>query len=302
MPLSLSGTGNLQSMSKIVVTNAIDNVEPVAVMKELVTTYDIPAGHYQVSVPIWDRMSAAALTEGVDLFSPTVVAATVRNVPASEHGILTFVSDRLQHQNNEDVLAQIGVQHGNALGRLMDDDLLVLVDGFSLSAPGAGLAATFLHITGAISQLNSEQSTTFGPVPSQPNCVLNPEQIRRMVQEVAGMQGGTTTGMSANPIPSGISEDVIKRYWRGNDALFGVPIFMMAILLLMETATPREASSLKKLLLLQWSRKSELAMNQISPYVGLRLSRSAYGANLKSLTSGASKSIRLLTTSTYKHG
>jgi len=226
MPLSLSGTGNLQSMSKIVVTNAIDNVEPVAVMKELVTTYDIPAGHYQVSVPIWDRMSAAALTEGVDLFSPTVVAATVRNVPASEHGILTFVSDRLQHQNNEDVLAQIGVQHGNALGRLMDDDLLVLVDGFSLSAPGAGLAATFLHITGAISQLNSEQSTTFGPVPSQPNCVLNPEQIRRMVQEVAGMQGGTTTGMSANPIPSGISEDVIKRYWRGNDALFGVPIFM----------------------------------------------------------------------------
>ena len=226
MPLSLSGTGNLQSMSKIVVTNAIDNVEPVAVMKELVTTYDIPAGHYQVSVPIWDRMSAAALTEGVDLFSPTVVAATVRNVPASEHGILTFVSDRLQHQNNEDVLAQIGVQHGNALGRLMDDDLLVLVDGFSLSAPGAGLAATFLHITGAISQLNSEQSTTFGPVPSQPNCVLNPEQIRRMVQEVAGMQAGTTTGMSANPIPSGISEDVIKRYWRGNDALFGVPIFM----------------------------------------------------------------------------
>ena len=226
MPLSLSGTGNLQSMSKIVVTNAIDNVEPVAVMKELVATYDIPAGHYQVSVPIWDRMSAAALTEGVDLFSPTVVAATVRNVPASEHGILTFVSDRLQHQNNEDVLAQIGVQHGNALGRLMDDDLLVLVDGFSLSAPGAGLAATFLHITGAISQLNSEQSTTFGPVPSQPNCVLNPEQIRRMVQEVAGMQAGTTTGMSANPIPSGISEDVIKRYWRGNDALFGVPIFM----------------------------------------------------------------------------
>ena len=226
MPLSLSGTGNLQSMSKIVVTNAIDNVEPVAVMKELVTTYDIPAGHYQVSVPIWDRMSAAALTEGVDLFSPTVVAATVRNVPASEHGILTFVSDRLQHQNNEDVLAQIGVQHGNALGRLMDDDLLVLVDGFSLSAPGAGLAATFLHITGAISQLNSEQSTTFGPVPSQPNCVLNPEQIRRMVQEVAGMQAGTTTGMSANPIPTGISEDVIKRYWRGNDALFGVPIFM----------------------------------------------------------------------------
>jgi len=226
MTLSLSGTGNLQSMSKIVVTNAIDNVEPVAVMKELVTTYDIPAGHYQVSVPIWDRMSAAALTEGVDLFSPTVVAATVRNVPASEHGILTFVSDRLQHQNNEDVLAQIGVQHGNALGRLMDDDLLVLVDGFSLSAPGAGLAATFLHITGAISQLNSEQSTSFGPVPSQPNCVLNPEQIRRMVQEVVGMQAGTTTGMSANPIPSGISEDVIKRYWRGNDALFGVPIFM----------------------------------------------------------------------------
>jgi hypothetical protein len=211
-------------MSKIVVTEAIQNVEPAAPMRQLVDVYDIPPGHFQANIPLWNRMSAAATTEGVDLASPTTVQATVRTVTASRHGVLSFISDRLQHQNNENVLSQVGVMHGRAVGRLLDSDLLTLLDGFSNTAPGAGSDATFLHIAGAVSFVRSDNNTAFGPAPSRPNAVLSPEQIRLLVQEAAGMQAAGTT-MSAQPIPTGLSEEVIKAYWRGNDPLFGVPIY-----------------------------------------------------------------------------
>ena len=223
MTLSLSTTGNLQSMSRIVIAKAVANVEPAAPMMDLVARYDIEKGSFQVSVPLWNRMTALSLTEGIDLASPQVIAATIRTLTGTRHGLMTFVSDRLKDQNNENVISEVGVQHGNAVGRLLDGDLLTLIDGFGLTAPGAGNAATFLHITGAIAGVRTNTDTTFGPAPSKPVAVLHPEQIRLMVQEATGMQAGGTT-MSAQPIPVGLSEDVIKAYWRGNDPLFGVPI------------------------------------------------------------------------------
>ncbi len=82
-------------MSKIIVAEAIDNVEPSAPMADLVSRYPIESGAKQVNVPIWGRQSAVALTEGVDISAPQQVTATVVNLTASEHGILSFVSDRL---------------------------------------------------------------------------------------------------------------------------------------------------------------------------------------------------------------
>ena len=141
--LSLSSSSSLSDMSKIIVAESNDNVEPSAPMMDLVMRYDIEAGSKQINVPIWGRQSAVALTEGVDLSVPQQVTATVVSLPASEHGILSFVSDRLRHENNENVLSAVGTMHGRAVGRLLDSDLLTLLDGFSKSVPGAGSNATF---------------------------------------------------------------------------------------------------------------------------------------------------------------
>ena len=216
--LSLSDSSSLEDMSKIIVAEAIANVEPSAPMADLVSRYDIESGSKQVNVPIWGRQSAVALTEGVDISVPQQVTATVVNLTAGEHGILSFVSDRLRHENNEDVLSAVGTMHGRAVGRLLDSDLITLLDGFSTSKPGAGSNATF------VTYLRTDNSSTYGPAPSKPNAVLHPEQIRRLTQEVAGAQAGGS-GMPAQTIPEGPSADIIKSYWRGNDPVFGVPIY-----------------------------------------------------------------------------
>jgi len=223
--LTLSSSSSLSDMSKIIVAESIDNVEPSAPMMDLVMRYDIEAGSKQINVPIWGRQSAVALTEGVDLSVPQQVTATVVSLTASEHGILSFVSDRLRHENNENVLSAVGTMHGRAVGRLLDSDLVTLLDGFSKSVPGAGNNATFTTIAGAVSYLRTDNNSTFGPAPSKPNAVLHPEQIRRLTQELAGISAGGTGVTAGATLPEGPSAEVISSYWRGNDPVFGVPIY-----------------------------------------------------------------------------
>ena len=223
--LTLSDSSSLNSMSKIIVAEAIDNVEPSAPMADLVSRYPIEAGAKQVNVPIWGRQSAVALTEGIDIGVPQQVTATVVTLTASEHGILSFVSDRLKHENNENVLSAVGTMHGRAVGRLLDSDLLTLLDGFSTSKPGSGSQATLVTIAGAVSYLRTNNSDTYGPAPSKPNAVLHPEQIRRLAQEVGGITAAGTGITAGAVIPEGPSAEVIQSYWRGNDPIFGVPIY-----------------------------------------------------------------------------
>ena len=113
--LSLRDTGSLENMSKTIITNAISAVEPAGPTNQLVSRYEIPAGSKQVNVPVWTRNDAAAVTEGVDISVPQQVGSSVKTMTGDEHGILIFVSDRLQKQNNEDVLAHVGEVQGNAL-------------------------------------------------------------------------------------------------------------------------------------------------------------------------------------------
>lgn len=233
MPLSLStntltkdgsaGSGTFQDISNILLAEAIDNIEPAAPNKELVTNITIPSGHYQVTVPIYGRTTAAALTEGVDI-SP-VQGPEVANVvtqTASEHGVMTFVSDRLAYQGNDDAIAVVGEQHGRAVGRLLDQDIIGLFDGFSNSIGSAGADLNLSSVAVAVGYLRSDDST-YGPAPNPINASLHPEQIRRLLTDVAGQAASITT-FGGNPIPTGLSEDIVKNYMRGRDPLFGVPI------------------------------------------------------------------------------
>ena len=228
--LTLSSSSSLSDMSKIIIASAIANIEPAGPTNQLVSRYDIPKGAKQVNVPVWGRNDAAALTEGVDISTPQQLSVSVTSITASEHGIMTFVSDRLTRQNNEDILSHVGEVQGGALGRLLEDDLIVLFDGFSNSIGAAGSLLTFYHVAGAVSYLKTDNDSSYGMAPGTPNGVFHPEQIRRFVQEMTGIQCGGTTGMAAQPIPEGITAEVVKNYFRGNEKAFGVPIFQSGVL------------------------------------------------------------------------
>ena len=228
--LTLSSSSSLSDMSKIIIASAIANIEPAGPTNQLVSRYDIPKGAKQVNVPIWGRNDAAALTEGVDISTPKQLSVSVTSITASEHGIMTFVSDRLTRQNNEDILSHVGEVQGGALGRLLEDDLIVLFDGFSNSIGSAGSLLTFYHVAGAVSYLKTDNDSSYGMAPGTPNGVFHPEQIRGFVQEMTGIQAGGTTGMAAQPIPEGVTAEVVKNYFRGNEKAFGVPIFQSGVL------------------------------------------------------------------------
>jgi len=230
--LTLSGSSSLSNMSLTVVTDAIANVEPAGPTAGLVTRYDLAQGQKQKNIPLWGRLTAAALTEGVEINAAQQVSVTVRNVTASEHGILTFVSKVLQRENSEDVLSEIGMMQGLALGRLRESDLVTLFDDVSgLSIPGAGSNLGFIHLAGAVAYMQTDSNdTAFGAAPGgQVNAVLHPEQIRRLVEDDAGIQAGGST-MAAGARPSGPSEEVIKNYWRGQEQRFGVQIWSSGVI------------------------------------------------------------------------
>ena len=230
--LTLSSSSNLSSMAATVIADAIANVEPAGPTASLVSRYDLAKGEKQKNIPLWGRLTAAALTEGVTIQNAQQVSVTVRNVTASEHGVLTFVSDVLQRENSEDVLAEVGMMQGLALGRLRESDLVTLFDSVTgLSMPGAGSNFGFRQLAGAVSYMQTDNNASFGPSPGgRVNAVLHPEQIRRLVEDDSGLQAGGSTTMAAGARPSGPSDEVINNYWRGQETRFGVQIYSSGVI------------------------------------------------------------------------
>ena len=230
--LTLSSSSSLSSMAATVIADAIANVEPAGPTASLVSRYDLAKGEKQKNIPLWGRLTAAALTEGVTIQNAQQVSVTVRNVTASEHGVLTFVSDVLQRENSEDVLAEVGMMQGLALGRLRESDLVTLFDSVTgLSIPGAGSNLGFRQLAGAVAYLQTDNNSSFGPSPGgRVNAVLHPEQIRRLVEDDSGLQAGGSTTMAAGARPSGPSDDVINNYWRGQETRFGVQIYSSGVI------------------------------------------------------------------------
>lgn len=209
-------------MSAIVIAPAIANVEPAGPVSSLVHRVEIAQGEKQVNLPFWGRMTAKALSEGVDLNTPSQMSVTVRNLTATEHGLLSFVSNRLKRQNNENILATVGKMQGNAIGRLLDSDLITLFASVSNSIGAAGADNDLSDITGAVSYLATDNNTAFGPAIGKANIVLHSEQLRRLLEAVVPL----SSGVVGSTVPAGLSEDLIRNYWRGNDPLFGSPIYM----------------------------------------------------------------------------
>jgi len=225
--LTISSSSSLSDMSAIAIASAIANIEPAGPSAQLVTRYDLEKGQKSVNIPLWSRLTAAALTEGVMINAPQQVAVTVKNLTASEHGLLTFLSDRLTRQNNENIVSEVGQFQGLGVGRLREQDIISLYDNVvGLSIPGAGVAGNFRHVAGAHAYLKTDNTTaTQGPAPGAVSGIFHPEQIRRFVEEATGMQAGGSTGMSAQPIPTGMTEGIVESYFRGNEQLFNTRIW-----------------------------------------------------------------------------
>jgi len=228
--LNLSDTSSLEDMSAIVIASAVANVEPAGPVAALVHQVPIGQGEKQVNLPFFGRQDAVALSEGVAIPEPQQAGVAVRSLTATEHGILSFVSKKLERQNNESILSTVGMMQGNAVGRLRDTDVIALFSSVSKDIGASGAANDLDDISGAISYLltdndavNGGDVTKFGPAPGTINVAIHPEQLRRLATASIPLSQGAVGSTLA---PSGLSEQIIKQYWRGNDPLFGSPIWV----------------------------------------------------------------------------
>jgi len=217
--LSVSNTSNLTSGQKILIAAAKLAYEPAAPDPDLIASTRIPTGTKQWDLLTYARLAdAAALTEGIDLTQTQQLVAASVTITPDEHGILATLSKRLmRRQGDTPVVSTTGAMISNSLRRRHAKDVIALYDGFSKSAPGAGSALDVTHFRGANAYLMTDNDSAYGPGQPPFHAALHIEQISDIIVDITDTAPrGTTTGLSG---------DMLQRWWRTRDRLYGVEVF-----------------------------------------------------------------------------
>jgi hypothetical protein len=217
--LSISSTSNLSSGQKTFIASAREAFEPAAPDPDLVESQRIAAGFKQWDVLTMARLtSASALTEGVDLTSAQQLVANSLSITPSEHGIIATLSKRLiRRQGDQNVVSTAGRLCANSLRRRQALDVIALYDGFSKSVVGAGNALDITTFRGAVAYLLTDNSSSYGPAPVPLHAALHIEQISDIILDITDTAPRGTT--------SGCTDDMLQRWWKGSDRLYGVQVF-----------------------------------------------------------------------------
>lgn len=223
--LSVSTTSNMTTGQKIVVNTAILAFEPAAPDPDLIRSERIPMGHKQWDVLTWARFAnASGLTEGVDLAqSERLVTAAVSVIP-DEKGILAQASKRLvRRQGDANVVGTLGTMLGNSLRRKQATDVVTLYDGFSKSVVGASNTLDITHFRGSVAYLLTDNDSAYGPAPLPLHASLHIEQISDIILDITDPGAVVSSRF-------GLSADMLQRWWRGSDRLYGVQVFHSGII------------------------------------------------------------------------
>lgn len=115
-----------------IVQSALFTFSEASVIKPLVRNYDMTGTPgLTAQVPIYPAISAADLTEGTDITTPTSFDTDSATMTAVERGVMVELTDLAVESANEDVAAAVGRQIGDALAFKMDQELAALFSGFS---------------------------------------------------------------------------------------------------------------------------------------------------------------------------
>ena len=221
--ITIASTSNLSSGQRIVVANAKVAFEPAAPDPDLISNQRIGQGEKQYDLLTYARLSqSSALTEGVDLSSVQQLVTASMSITPTEHGTIVTLSKRLvRSQGDTSVIATTGKLIGGSLRRRMANDVIALYDGFSKSTPGASSAIDITTFRGTVAYLLTDNDEAYGPASMPLKAALHIEQISDIILDI------TDPGTSSTELGSrfGLSADMLQRWWRGSDKLYGIPIF-----------------------------------------------------------------------------
>lgn len=212
--MTITNTTTLNDLLPSIVAEALFVASEKSIMRGLVRNYTINPGQGKtVTVPIYPKQTAAALTEGT---APAFTAISTNGVTltVSEVGLTAQISDLAMMASASNVVADIGRLFGEAIARKMDSDILSNVSSLNAGVGGAATAATPALIFQAIAKLRSQGYDTSN------DCaiVLHPN--------VAYDIASTLTSTFAAPA-SQIGNDALRNGFMGT--LGGVPVYQSSL-------------------------------------------------------------------------
>ncbi len=212
--MTITNTTTLNDLLPSIVAEALFVASERSIMRPLVRNYTLSPGQGKtVTVPIYPRQTAAALTEAT---APTFTAISTdgATLTVSEVGLTAQISDLAMMASASNVVADIGRLFGEAIARKMDADLLALANGLSTSVGGVSTAATPALIFQAIAKLRSQGYDTAN------DCaiVLHPN----VAYDVASV----LTSTFAAPA-SMVGNDALRNGFMG--MLGGVPVYQSSL-------------------------------------------------------------------------
>lgn len=173
-----------------------------------------------VNVPYFGEVSAAQLTEGVDMTADQKMEDTNVQITPYEVGLKIILSKNVVEDDNEDLKRAAGVLLGDAFEKKRDQDLLALLDNGTTSLAASANALTMGHIAAARATLLGNATSAGGPAPTPFACVIHPYQELDLVDILTPLVPIAATAQ-ASPTGS-LMDDVLRNYSVGR--LFGIPI------------------------------------------------------------------------------
>ena len=220
--MTITNTTTLNDLLPSIVAEALFVASEKSIMRGLVRNYTLAAGQGKtVTVPIYPKQTAAALTEGTAP-SFTAVSTDGATLTVSEVGLTAQISDLAIMASSSNVVSDIGRLFGEAIARKMDTDLMALFMSFSTNTVGGtSTAATPALIFQAIAKLRAQGYDTANDC----SIVLHPN--------VAYDVASTLTSTFAAPA-SMVGNDALRNGFMG--LLGGVPVYQSSLVPL-ETGT-----------------------------------------------------------------
>ena len=194
-------------------------------MLGLVTRIDIGKGHDRVELPRVNSTSTVQTpTEGDELVTSSQFDLTSTTIQPTHRAIMVRVHERATYFSKENLIALVSAELAQSQAQDIDTDLTAEFANFG-SGNDVGTTNTDLTVAVLRQAHRLLQSTTVangGPAPDPWFCVISPVAQENLFTNL-GLQG--VVG-STNPwVPSGMSEEIIKRYAIPQNQLVGVTLF-----------------------------------------------------------------------------
>lgn len=150
-------TTQLSELLPSIVAEAMFQAQEQSIMRNLVKNYNLPLGNGKtITVPKWDAVSAAALTEGTAVAN-TALNTTSATLTVAEVGVMATITDMARRTSATNVIADAGMLMGRAIAKKMDQDLMALFDGFSTSVGTDSAALTAAKFYEAAAKLRANE-------------------------------------------------------------------------------------------------------------------------------------------------